>query len=124
MTLHDNAVRGALSPDDLQLYDALGRRPNPVQAAFATLRGEHRLFAIGAWAMGFAMFAIAGYAATRFAEAETTRAMIGWAAGATVALVALGLIKIWVFMEIQREALLRELKRLEFQVAALAGRAR
>lgn len=124
MTRYDDVVRSGLSPDDLQLYDALSRHPNPVQAAFATLRGEHRLFAIGAWVMGFAMFAIAVYATTRFAEAETTRAMIGWAAGATVALFALGFIKIWFFMEIQREALLRELKRMELQLAALTGRAR
>jgi hypothetical protein len=119
MTHYEDTVRSALSAEDAKLYDALGRSPNPVQAAFATLSSEHRLFAIGGWVMGFAMFAVAIYAASRFAEAETVRAMIGWAAGAIVALFALGFIKIWFFMEIQKDALLRELKRMELEIAAL-----
>lgn len=118
MTRYDDAIRGALSADDLKLYDALGRRENPVQGAFAMLSGENRWFAIGGWIMGFAMLAVAVYAATRFAEAETTRAMVGWAAGAVSALFALGFIKMWFFLEIQKDAVLRALKRLELQVAA------
>ena len=118
MTRYDDAIRGALSADDLKLYDALGRRENPVQGAFAMLSGENRWFAIGGWVMGFAMLAVAVYAATRFAEAETTRAMVGWAAGAVSALFALGFIKMWFFLEIQKDAVLRALKRLELQVAA------
>lgn len=118
MTRYDDAVRGALSADDLKLYDALGRSENPIKGAFAMLSGENRLFAIGGWVMGFAMLAVAAYAATRFAEAETTRAMVGWAAGAVIALFALGFIKMWFFLEIQKDAVLRALKRLELQLAA------
>ena len=53
MTHYDDAVRSALSPEDAKLYDALGRIQNPVQAAFATLTGDYRAFAAGAWIMGF-----------------------------------------------------------------------
>lgn len=118
MSHYDERVRGALSAEDARLYDALGRSQNPVQAAFATLSSEHRLFAIGGWVLGFAMFAIAIYATAQFFEAATTREMIAWAAGAIVALLALGFIKIWFFMEIQTGAVLRAVKRLELQIAA------
>ena len=122
MSHYQDTVRNALSADDARLYDALGRSQNPLQAAFSTLlAGEHRLFAIAGWALGVVMVAGAVYAATRFIEAETTRAMVGWASCALAAVVALGFIKIWFFMEIQTQALLRVMKRLEMEVAALAA---
>lgn len=125
MSHYQDTVRNALSAEDARLYDALGRSQNPLQAAFSTLlTGEHRLFAIGGWALGAMMVAGAVYAVTRFVEAETTRAMVGWASCALAAVFALGFIKIWFFMEIQTQALLRATKRVEMEVAALgAGRA-
>lgn len=125
MSHYQDTVRKALSPEDARLYDALGRSLNPLQAAFSTLlTSEHRLFAIGGWVVGVVMVAGALYAITRFIEAETTRAMVGWASCALAAVLALGFIKIWFFMEIQTHALLRAMKRVEMEVAALtAGRA-
>jgi len=122
MAHYDDTVRSALSAEDARLYDALGHSQNPVEAALATLTSEHRLFAIGGWILGFSMFAVALYAGNRFLEAQTLHGMIGWAAGTMIAFVALGFIKIWFFMEIQKAAILRALKRIEFQVAALHGR--
>lgn len=119
MRRHDATVRSALSAEDARLHEALSRSQNPIEAAFATLTGEHRLFAIGGWVLGISMFAVALYAASRFFEAVTLQGMIGWAAGATIAVVALGVIKIWFFMEIQKAAILRALRRGELQVAAL-----
>jgi hypothetical protein len=124
MTDYDQTVRSALSAEDARLYDALGRSQNPVQAAFATLSSEHRLFAIGGWVFGVVMFAVAIYAASQFFEAETPRGMIGWTAGAIIALFALGFIKIWFFMEIQKNAVLRALKRVELQISAIQSRQR
>lgn len=46
--------------------------------------------------------------------------MVGWASCALAAVVALGLIKIWLFIEMQTQALLRGMKRIEIEVAALA----
>lgn len=121
MSHYEDTVRNALSAEDARLYDALGRSQNPLQAAFsALLTGEHRLFAIAGWVLGVAMVAGALYAATRFIEAETTRAMVGWASCALAAVVVLGFIKVWFFMEIQTQALLRATKRVEMEVAALA----
>lgn len=122
MTHIDDAVRSALSAEDAKLYDALGRSRNPVQAALATLSGEQRIFAIGGWMLGFALFAVAIYAGFRFAEADTTREMTGWAAVAVVAFLALGFLKLWFFMEVQKDAVLRELKRVELELAALMVR--
>ena len=43
-----------------------------------------------------------------------------WGAGAGLAVAGLALIKVWFWMEIQKNAIVRELKRVELQVANLA----
>lgn len=119
MTHFEDKVRQALSAEDAKLYDTLGHRPNLVQAAFETLSNENRLFAVGGWVLGFAMFGLAAYAGSGFFAAESMRDLVGLAATAVIALFALGFIKIWFFMEAQKDALMRELRRIEPQLMAL-----
>jgi hypothetical protein len=127
MTHFDDAIRNALSPDDARAYDALGRNLDPLRAALGTLVREPRLVAIGAGLLGLGLLAAAAFAAFQFAEADTTRGMVGWAAGALLALFALGFLKLWFFLEMQKDAFLRALKRIELQLSvalptAQAGR--
>lgn len=119
MTKAEDAIRRALSPDDLQAYDALGRDQSPVQEAMAAFRTQHYLFAVGGWVMGFTMFLIAAYAGWRSWATADLREMFLWGALAAFALFSLGMIKLWFFMEMQKNGILRELKRLELQVASL-----
>jgi hypothetical protein len=119
MTHPDDAIRRALSPEDLRAYEALGRSQSPVQAAMDAFRTQHYLFAVGVWAAGFAMLLVAVYASWRFWSAPDVRLMLVWAGVAVLALFSLGLIKIWFWMEMQKNSVVREVKRLELQVASL-----
>ena len=65
------------------------------------------------------MFLIAAYAGWRFWAAPDLRQMLLWGALAGFALFTLGMIKLWFFIEMQKNAITRELKRLELQVASL-----
>jgi hypothetical protein len=119
MTNVEDAIRRALSPDDLRAYEALGRDPSPLQEAVAAFRSRHALMAVAAWAMGLAMLLIAAYAGWRAWGAAEVRQMLLWGALAAFALFSLGGIKLWFFMEMQTNGILRELKRLELQLASL-----
>ena len=44
-----------------------------------------------------------------------------WGAGAMLSALGLGLIKLYFFMEIQKNAIVREIKRVELQVAGLTA---
>jgi len=62
------------------------------------------------------------YCVWRFAGAADVRNMLVWGGGAALALSAVSMIKLWFWMELQRNATVREIKRLELQVSRLAAR--
>lgn len=121
MTHLDDAIRRALSPEDLRAYEALGRVQSPFEAAFDAFRAQHRIFAIGAWVMGFILFLVSAYAAWRMVQAPDVRSMILWFAAAAAAFVSLGFLKLWFWLEMQKNGVIREVKRLEMLAVFVSG---
>lgn len=60
------------------------------------------------------------FTAIRFFRAETTQMQIAWAVGFVIAFIALGAIKLWFWMLANRNAIIREVKRVEIQLARLS----
>jgi N-acetylmuramic acid 6-phosphate (MurNAc-6-P) etherase len=120
MTQAEDAIRRALSPEDLRAYDALGRDLSPIAEAVNAFNTQYRLWAAIAGAGGALMVVGAAYCLWRFAQAPDIRGMLAWGGGAAFAVFSLGLLKMWFFLEMQKNSIMREVKRLEFQVASLA----
>ncbi|NJO13508.1 MAG: hypothetical protein HC872_08645 [Gammaproteobacteria bacterium] len=73
------------------------------------------------WIAGLALLVVAVYCGWQFVTQTDSRSMQLWGAGATLSAFAVGMIKLWFFMELQRNAILREVKRVELQVARLTA---
>ena len=76
------------------------------------------------WAValfGAAFVAIGGYAAWRLLHATDVREMLGWSLLATFVMLSLALVKLWFWLEMQRNAVVREVRRLELQIASLVA---
>ncbi len=121
MTTIDDAIRQALSPDDLRAYEELSRAETPLQATLTAFRTQHAAFSIAGFLAGTVCLALAGYGVWRAAEATEVKAMLGWAGVAAFGFFFLGLLKLWFWMEMQKNSVVREIKRLELQVASLAA---
>ena len=65
------------------------------------------------------IFALSIYCLVQFLEAEEIREMLLWGAGMMVGLVMVGMLKMWHWMQMDKNALVREIKRLELQVGLL-----
>jgi hypothetical protein len=65
--------------------------------------------------LGLSLFALYG-----FFHADGTRTLIAWASGFLWSSLAVAMLKIWFWMEIQKNSVVREIKRLELQVANLS----
>ena len=50
------------------------------------------------------------------------RVMLLWAAACVVCMSGVSMMKVWYWMELNKNAVTREIKRLELQIARLAGR--
>ena len=70
------------------------------------------------------LFVGAVLAGVRFFDSEDVATMLRWGAVAWLCWFAVGFLKLWTWMEMERFAMVREIKRLEFQVANLSARLR
>jgi hypothetical protein len=120
----DRAIQQSLSAEDAALLDRLGADEAFHRQVLATFEGRLRWINVAGWIAGFALFGVACLLAWRFVQAEDVGDMLRWGAGAAPAFAGLALIKVWFWLELQKNAIVREVKRLEVQVASLAAQLR
>jgi len=118
----DRRIAEALRKEDAELFQDAGESPGVLDMLFETFRGKHRwLNMLGAiWMVVFLVLAAA--AAAAFFRAEATRDMLLWSSACILCVAAVAMLKVWYWMEIQRIAVMREIKRVELQIAQLAAR--
>ena len=69
----------------------------------------------------FVVAAVLAYCGWQFVNAPDVREMLLWGGGAALACAGMVLIKIWFWLELQKNSVVREIKRLELQVARLTS---
>ena len=62
--------------------------------------------------------------AWRFVHAPDLADMLRWGAASALAFAGVALVKVWFWLELQKNTIVRELKKLELQVASLAEQIR
>ena len=124
MTDLDQAIRETLSSEDTELFDRLGADQALHRQVLATFEGRLRWFNIAGWIAGFVLFGVASISAWRFLQAQDVGDMLRWGSASALAFAGLALIKVWFWLELQKNAVVREVKRLEVQVASLAAQLR
>jgi RNA polymerase sigma factor (sigma-70 family) len=87
--------------------------PSLAEEALATFRGRHRWLHGVAALFTFALFGLAVWSAFRFYGSEAIRDHLLWGGVALWALMAVGLLKIWFWLEMHTNRVLREVKRVE-----------
>ena len=120
----DRAIRQSLSAEDADLLDRLSRDQSLRQQVLATFQGQLWWMNVAGWIAGFLLFGAGSVMAWWFVNAPTLEEMLRWGAGAALAFAGLALVKVWFWMEMQKNTVMREVKRLELQVASLAAQLR
>lgn len=62
------------------------------------------------------------YCIVQFFETSNIKQMIQWAAGSLIFLLGVSILKIFAWMQMDKNALLREIKMLELQISSLSGK--
>lgn len=118
----DKAIREGYSAEDAELMQRLAADPSMMRQVLNAFQGPFGAFNILGVFVSLILLAGGAYCVWRFVGAADVSGMLIWGGGAAVALCALSMIKIWFWMELQRNATVREIKRLELQVSRLAAR--
>ncbi len=118
----DKKIQEALRNEDAELFDEFSAEPSIFEMLMQTFRGRHRwlVFLTMFWTVVFMVLGV--LSVIRFFRAEDTRDMLMWAAASAFFLSGVSMMKVWYWMELNKNSLAREIKRLELQVARLAGR--
>lgn len=118
----DKKIQDALRQQDAELFAEFGGEPSVFEMLLETCRGRNWwLNLLGMfWTL---VFLVAGIvAAVKFFQTEELRGMLMWAAIFLFCMTTVAMFKMWYWMEMQRNAVTREIKRVELQIARLAER--
>jgi len=96
------------------------RDPPLFDLMLESFRGRRRWVNAFAFLSSFAVLGLAIVAAYQFFLAESTRAMIAWATGFLWFVAWVAMLKVWFWLEIQKNSVTCEIRRLELQVANLS----
>lgn len=82
-------------------------------------RGRNRWINLIMVACSLVCVVLSGYAAFRFYWATEVKELIAWSVAFMVGLLAVSVMKIWAWLEMEKYSTIREIKRLELQVVTL-----
>ena len=115
----DRKIEEALSAEDRDLLDQYGEQGLFGQL-FSVYDGKIGGIAIVATLITFLLFLGAVYCGWRFFAADAAIDAARWGAGVVMLMVMVGFMKIWFWMRMESNRILREVKRVELQIARKA----
>ena len=87
--------------------------PNLAEEVITAFRGRHRWLSAWMFVANLAFFALAVWAGVRFYQAGTVPEQLQWGALALLLTLGVCMMKLWFWLEMQSNRVLRELKRVE-----------
>jgi hypothetical protein len=118
----DERIREALHKEDPELLEHYRGEQSIPQMVIDSFRSRHRWLVVVALTEATILSVLEIVVAYQFFQAESTREMIAWATGFVSCLFVIAMIKIWYWMELNKNSLAREIKRLELELANLSRR--
>ena len=118
----DNQIRQALANDpDAPLLKSMDE-PGIFEQFRSTFRGRNRWMMWLVFCWTFVFFIIAVVSAVRFFQVEALDIKIAYVAAFFYCMMAVGMLKMWHWAQMDKFVILREIKRLELQVAYLSSK--
>jgi len=118
----DREIRDTLREEDAAVDASSVQEITMFHGAMDLFRGRLRWLAIGFALALVGLAALAAFTVIRFFQATEVRGMLIWGIGFMLCVVAGIGLKVLSWVELSKNTLMREIKRLELQVACLASR--
>jgi prolipoprotein diacylglyceryltransferase len=119
----DDLIRDALKAEDVADLERLGE-PGMPDMAIGVFRGRLRWYGALFLVIVLVFAVLAAYCGAQFVGATDTLRAVRWGAWFFVCLVVVLSGKVWYWMQMERYAMTREMKRVELLVAHLAAELR
>lgn len=117
----DQLIKETLSKEEAAFYDSLEEQ-NLFDMIVGLFKGKNAWFLIATNIMTLVFLGLLVYCCTQFFTVEPVEELIKWGLGGLVSLLGMCMLKIYAWMQMDKNAILREMKRLELQVMSLSGK--
>ena len=117
----DELIKEALTEEESKFYDNLDEQ-NVFQMLGGLFQGKNKWIIL---LMNIALLIVFGllvYSVIQFFNAELTNELIKWSLAIVVGLLMISFLKMFIWMQMDKNSIKRELKRLELQVANLSSK--
>ena len=124
MTGHeiDDKIKQALAAEDAELYAQFAQEPSLLEQGLELLQSRNRWVTALVMIMTTIFLVLGFYSLWRFFAAQEIKALMSWALAFGFCMATVSMMKIWAWMEMEKNNTVREIKRLELQVARLTQR--
>ena len=119
MNEFDKLIKDTLSKEDEEFLKGMNE-DSLFQLMTSNFKGKLGWVSIYAFFMTMVFFAIAIYAGFKFFAVEETKDLLLWATVFMFSMLTVSLLKIWQWLQMDKNRVLREIKRLELQISLLA----
>lgn len=116
----DDLIKEALSKEEAKFYDELGEQ-NLIEKLGEVHKGKMGWLASLITILHVLIFIVFIYCTVIFFDTEITNEMIKWACAGFLCMIFLSMMKLYIWFQMDKNDILRELKRLELQVAAMTN---
>ncbi len=117
----DKLIKETLTEEEAKFYESLDEQ-NVLQMVFGLFQGKNKWLLIMMNLVTIIFFGLFIYCLVQFFNAEATKDLLKWGLGGVIFLLGVSMLKVFAWMQMDKNAIMRELKRLELQVSSLSGR--
>ena len=117
----DRLIKETLTQEEAKFYEELDEQ-NLFQMLGGLFQGKFKWIMYMMNFMTLVFFVLFIYCTIQFFETDVTNELIKWGIGGLVFLLGVSMLKVFAWMQMDKNALLREMKRLELQVSSLSGK--
>ncbi len=117
----DKLIKETLSEEEARFYDDLGEQ-GIYGMLIGVFKGKNKWILVIMNLVSLAFFAFGVYSVVQFFSTDVTNELIMWAGSTFISLMFVSMIKLFMWLQMDKNVLMRELKRLELQVSSLSGK--
>ncbi|NMH86085.1 DUF6768 family protein [Flavivirga algicola] len=117
----DKLIKETLNEEEAKFYDKLDEQ-NLFGMLGGLFMGKFKWIIIVINIISIFAFVAFIYCAIQFFNTEVTNELIKWGVLGTLSVMLVSMLKLFVWMQMDKNAIIREVKRLELQVSSLSGR--
>ena len=117
----DQLIKETLTQEEAKFYEELDEQ-NMLQMVGGLFSGKNKWIMYLMNFMTLVFFTLFVYCVVQFFDTEVTKELLKWGIGSVIFLLGVSMLKVFAWMQMDKNAILREMKRLELQVSSLASK--